>query len=298
MRKSFKMIAGSLAVLIACSACGTSKVAAAGAEAMAAASSAAISAQAIKAADEQRVLDWQNRSIGEIASPLWLLPAIRGNWRLFKEEWPVSADKVLKVSVARHGTLNGAQTVADVQYAARLANQLKQAVLTRAGMSLGSDGEFDVVNNAATQAHVTLAGQERLTDFWQLVETTGADGKKSRVYQYWVVYGCDSAVWDQLAAKYIYDVVGQLPDRKTQQTIAGMFNEINAEIKYEREKTEAQFKAEVDARRSALEQPLSPAEQRAAYRSGDPARAAAAGTTPADMDYVSALVVLAAETAE
>jgi len=259
-----------------------------------AANSARISNVAEQTADDFRIVDWKDRSIGEIASPAWLLPAVRGNWNVFKSEWPVGSGKIPKIGVARHATLNGAQTIADVQYAARLASQLKQAVLTRAAISLGSDGEFDMVNNAATQAQVNIAGQERLTDFWQLIETTGADGRKVRMYSYWVVYAADSAIWDQIAAKYLYDIVGRLPDTRTQQTIAGMFNDINAEIQYERERSEAQFNAELAARQQALrEPPRSTAEIRAAYQSNDPARVAAASTTSADTDYIAALAALA-----
>ena len=276
-------------VLMSVNSCGTTSPS----EKQGASNSARISAQAEQAADAFRVVDWKDRSIGEIASPLWLYPAVRGNWNTFKSEWPVSSGKVLKIGVARHATLNGAQTVADVQYAARLASQLKQAVLTRAAISLGSDGEFDVVNNAATQTMVNIAGQERLTDFWQLVETTGADGRKTRMYSFWVVYACDSAIWDQVAAKYVFDIVGKLPDTKTQQTISGMFNDINAEIKYEREKSEAQFNAELAARQQALrEPPKSSAEIRSAYQSNDPVRTAAASTTAADTDYIAALAAL------
>jgi hypothetical protein len=256
--------------------------------------SAALSAQAERTANDQKTLDWSNRSIGEIASPVWLLPAMRGNWTAFKQEWQVSPDKVLKIGVARNASLNAAQTIADVQYAARLANQLKQTVLTRAAISLGSDGEFDTVQDAATKTLVSVAGQERLTDFWQLIETDEDNGKKSRAYVYYVVYACDSAVWDQVVAKYLYDIVGQLPDKKTQQTISGMFNEINAEIKYEREKSDAQFQAEVAAQQRALTQAPQPvAARREAYRSGDPAKIAAAGTTAADTDYVAALALAA-----
>jgi hypothetical protein len=278
------MIVAAIAALLTLAACGTSG----------AASSAAISAQAERDADDLRLVDWKDRSIGEIACPTWLYPAVRGNWTLFKSEWSVSPDKVLKIGVARHATLNGAQTIADVQYAARLASQLKQAVLTRAAISLGSSGEFDVVNDAAVQTQVNIAGQERLTDFWQLVETTGPDGRRTRMYSYWVVYACDSAIWDQLTAKYIFDIVGRLPDTRTQQTISAMFNDINAEIKYEREQSEAQFRAELAARQQALSSPpMSSAEVRTAYQSNDPAVRAAAGTTAADTDYVAALAALA-----
>ncbi|GHV74707.1 hypothetical protein AGMMS49940_20090 [Spirochaetia bacterium] len=280
------MVTAALAVLFTAVSCGTTG---------AAASSAATSAQAERTADDQRILDWSNRSIGEIASPVWLLPAVRGNWNLFKQEWPVAPDKVLKIGFARHASLNAAQTVADVQYAARLANQLKQSVLSRAGISLGSDGEFEAVQNAATQAQVSIAGQERVTDFWQLREVDDGNGRKTKTYVYYVVYACDSAVWDQVVAKYLRDIIGQVPDTRAQQTIAGMFNEINAEVKYEREKSEAQLKAEVAAQQQALKQgPQSVSAQREAYRSGDPAKIAAASTTAADTDHVAALALIAA----
>ena len=270
-----------IAVLVCLVSCGTSKTA-----------TDRISAQAELTADNYRITDWKDRSIGEIANPVWLLPAVRGNWNTFKSEWPISPDKVLKISVARHATLNGAQTIADVQYSARLASQLRQSVLSRAAISLGTDGEFDMVNNAAVQTQVSIAGQERLTDFWQAIEITGTDGRRTRMFSYWVVYACDSAVWDQLVAKYIHDIVGRLPDTRTQQTIAGMFNDINAELKYERERSEAQFNAELAARQQALMQPMSTSQMRSAYQSDDPAARAAAGTSAADMDYIAALTAL------
>jgi len=294
MKTKLSVLLAVLVVMMSLASCKTTKPTAA--EAQAEKSSPKLSSQAEKAADDFRIVDWKDRSIGEIAVPLWLYPAVRGNWNNFKSEWPVNSSKVLKISVARNATLNGAMTIADVQYAARLASQLKLAVLTRAGISLGSDGEFDTVNNAVTQAQVNVAGQERLTDFWQLVETTGADGKKSRMYSYWVVYACDSAIWDQIAAKYIYDVVGKLPDTKTQQTIAGMFNEINAETKFEREKSEAQFKMELAAQQKALQEPpKTSSELRIAFQSNDPAVRAAAGTTAADADYIAALLAIAGQ---
>jgi hypothetical protein len=89
-------------------------------------------------------------------------------------------------------------------------------------------------------------------------------------------------------------VVGKLPDTKTQQTIAGMFNEINAETKFEREKSEAQFKLELAAQQKALQEPpKSSSEIRIAYRSSDPSIRAAAGTTATDADYIAALAAFA-----
>ena len=119
-------------------------------------------------------------------------------------------------------------------------------------------------------------------------------GKKAITFNYYVVYACEESIWDQLVAKYVFDVVGQLPEKKTQQTMAGLFKEIDAATKAEKPVSEVQFKMEITARQTALETGGVPkSEQRAAYRSGDPTKAAAASTTPADKDYVAALAALA-----
>ncbi|MDR2095506.1 MAG: hypothetical protein LBP76_08305 [Treponema sp.] len=251
------------------------------------------SEEAKKTADTQRVIDWANRGVGEDASPAWLLPALRGNFRVLKQDWQIRDDKVLKVGVSRAPALNAAMVIADVQYAARLANQLKQAVTTKAAITLGGDDQFSVVNDAATKTTVSIAGQERLLDFWQQLETTDSDGRKTRVYQYYVVYACDPDVWSKLTAKYLLDVTGNIQDQKTKQTIAAMFNEIDTETRYERERSEAEFTAEIRAQQTALQSPMSPAAQRDAYRSGDPARIAAAGVTKDDADYIAALAAIA-----
>jgi hypothetical protein len=203
------------------------------------------------------------------------------------------ADKVLKVGISRAPALNAAQTIADVQYAARLANQLKQSVIAKAAITLGSDDQFSVVNDAATKTIVDIAGQERLTDFWQLNETVDKNGKTLTAYNYYVVYACDPDVWSKLVAKYLYDLTDKISDQQAKRTIAGMFAEIDAETRRDAEKSEAEFAAEIRARQAALVTPIAPAAQRAAYRSGDGAKIAAAGTTAADTDYITALAALA-----
>jgi hypothetical protein len=150
-----------------------------------------------------------------------------------------------------------------------------------------------MVNDAATKTMVTISGQERLTDFWQLTETTDVNGRKVTAYTYYVVYACDPDVWSKIAAKYMYDLTDRIPDRRAKQTITAMFNEIDEETRYEREKSKAAFAAEIRARQEALRTPIPPADQRAAYRSGDPVKIAAASVTKDDRDYIAALAALA-----
>ncbi|MDR2181619.1 MAG: hypothetical protein LBN92_02955 [Treponema sp.] len=253
-----------------------------------------VSQGAQKTADKQRILDWKNRSLGEDASPDWLLPALRGNFSVFRRDWQITGDKVLKIGISCAPRLNAAQTIADVQYAVRLASQLKQSVLGRAGISLQNDDQFATTQDAATKVKVTMAGQDRLTDFWQLIETTDSQGRTTKTYVYYVVYACDNEVWSKLVAKYLYDIVENVPQQEAKKQIAAMFAEIDAETKNEQGKSEQVFREEVRAQLNALNAPpQSPAEQRAAYRSGDSVKIAAASVTKADADYIAALAALA-----
>jgi hypothetical protein len=131
---------------------------------------------------------------------------------------------------------------------------------------------------------VSIAGQERLADFWQLDETVDKNGRTVTAYNYYVVYACDPDVWSKLVAKCLLDVTGNLQDQRAKQTIAAMFNEIDAETRYEREKSELEFAAEIRAQQAALQSPIPPAAQRDAYRLGAPVQIAAD-----DTDYIAAL---------
>jgi hypothetical protein len=251
------------------------------------------SGTAEKTASNQKTLDWANRALGEQASPPWLLPAIRKNYSVVKQEWQAGTDKMMRVGISRGQKLNAAQTIADVQFSASLARELKQTTIAKIGNTLQSSDEFSVMNDAAVKAHVTFSGWERVIDHWVLTETIGNDGKKTAVYDYYVLYACDPGVWSQMVAKYLVEVTGNLQDKKAQQTIASLFAEIDAETKREQAKSDIEFAAEIRAQQQAIQKPLSQAEQFAAYRSGDPAKIAAASVTKDDTDYIAALAALA-----
>jgi hypothetical protein len=127
-----------------------------------------------------------------------------------------------------------------------------------------------------------------------IILVTTEAGKKSTVYNYYVVYACDEGVWSNLVAKYLYDVIGILPETKTQQTMAGLFQEIDQATRNETPRSPEQFRSELSAQQEALRSGGIPsAQQQAAYQSGDPARVAAASTTAADANYVAALSLMA-----
>jgi septum formation inhibitor MinC len=276
-----------------------------------------------EAANRLLIRDWSDRSIGEVANPVWLLSARRGNFDAFKADFRIDPAYMCRVGTGINVNRNAALIQADVLFAAQLAQELREKVLTRAGAASDrdiDDGEYAAVRNAALEANVTVAGFRQVTDFWQQQEVTGTDGRKQVRYAAYIVYACPSDVWDKLVATYLMDIVGRLPEKKTQQEIAGMFEELKMDTRREVEKSEAQWRAEIEAQKQAAknQQRLAMAQTpggvvaaraagdaaqtktleeartlRTAIRSGNPVAIAAAAVTAADYDAVAALAAAA-----
>ena len=276
-----------------------------------------------EAADKMVIRDWSDRGIGEIANPVWLLSTRRGNYASFKSAFAIDPAQICRLGTGINVNRNAALIQADVLFAAQLAQELRTKVLTRAGAASNNEideGEYAAVRNAALEAKVTLAGFRQVTDFWQQQEITGADGRKRVQYAAYIVYACPSDVWDKIVATYLMDIVKQLPEKKTQQAVAGMFEEFKADTRREEEKTEAQWLAELEAQKQAAEnqQRLAMAQTpggvvaaratgeaartqaiedartlRTAIRSGDPVAIAAATVSAGDYDAVAALAAAA-----
>jgi hypothetical protein len=269
------------------------------------------------------IRDWSDRGIGEIENPAWLLSARRGNFNAFKSEFGIDSTDTCRIGTGINVNRNAALIQADVLFAAQLAQELRTTVLTRAGVASDSeidDGEYAAVRNAALEAKVTVAGFRQVTDFWQQQEVTDADGRKQTRYAAYIIYACAPDVWDKIVATYLFDIVGRLPEKKTQQAVAGMFEELKADTRRETEKTEAEWRAELEAQKQAAEnqQRLAMAQTpggvvaakaagdvartqaieegrtlRAAIRSGDPVAIAAAAIGAGDFDAVAALAAAA-----
>jgi hypothetical protein len=276
-----------------------------------------------ESADKMLIRDWSDRGIGEVANPAWLLSARRGNFTAFKSAFGIDPTQICRPGTGTNVNRNAALIEADVLFAAQLAQELRTKILVRAGAASDSeidDGEYAAVRNAALEAKVTVAGFQQVTDFWQQQEVTGADGRKQTRYAAYIIYACPPDVWDKLVAAYLMDIVGQLPDKKTQQAVAGMFDEFKADTRREEEKTDAEWRAEIEAQQQAAEnqQRLAMAQTpggvvaakaagavaqtqvleeartlRTAIRSGDPVAIAAAAIGAGDFDAVAALAAAA-----
>jgi hypothetical protein len=262
------------------------------------------------------IIDWSNRNLGEDAVPQWLAPLIRGNSGAFKSVYGVNPDSRVKYSLARRTNRDEARVQAGLLFAAQIANELKQYVMTAAAETL-DEGQIEIIEEITTATKVNITGTERVTDFWQLVETEDpAIGAKSREYIYYVVWAMPQTTWTALTRKYVNDVIGKIPDRAIQVNVAKAYDDIAADASREIEMSDAEFRQKLrlqeQAARDAQEREMAAINQQAlqnqamaetaqeqvraeararyaAYKYGDAATAAAASTTAADFDWISAL---------
>ncbi|GHV92452.1 hypothetical protein AGMMS50268_29550 [Spirochaetia bacterium] len=255
------------------------------------------------------IRDWSNRSMGIPSTPPWLQALLLGNSGPVKQEFGINGSNRVKPIAAQNRNRESARVQAGLLFAAKTANELKQYVVTGAGSVLDG-GELDIVEEIATATKVTIAGNETVTDFWQLVETEDmTTHQKTQEYLYWIVYSMPEDTWKALVRKYTNDIIGKIPDRAVQTKVAQAFGDIDAAASRETMMTEAQFIVQVEAQRLAAERAYeleqaringqtavavaaaTPAAQtkQEIYVSGDPAKIAAASVTAADIDWITAL---------
>ena len=263
------------------------------------------------------VLDWSDRTMGQDQNPAWLKPlVINGSAEEARSAFGIAGNARVKFSVAQRANREEARVLSGLMFAQQVAQELKQYVCTAAASRL-DQGQMDIIEEITTATKVTLTGTRRVADFWQQVESENPGTRaKSREYIYYIVWSMDEATWGQLVRKYVNDVIGQLPDRAVQTQVANAFAEIDAAAKRVETRSDAEFQRQTALQQQAARdaqaremaninrqtaanaaaagvaqtQVLADAAARtAAYLSGDPAVAAAASTTAADVDWISAL---------
>jgi hypothetical protein len=262
------------------------------------------------------VLDWSNRTVGEDSVPLWLKPLIKGNSGPVKSEFGINPTSRVDYSIAQRSNRDEARVQAGLLFNAKIANALKTYVVTGAAQIL-NEAQMDIVEDITTATKINITGNERVADFWQLVETEDPSTRvKTREYVYYVTWAMPASTWTALTRKYLNDVIGKIPDRQVQTNLANAYNDIQAAADRETEMTDAEFQqrlrlqeqaakdaqareiARINQKGAATSAAAQVAETQvqaeararyAAYKYGDPATAAAAATTAGDIDWISAL---------
>ena len=232
------MVAGTLmALVLGLSGCGTTKVI-----------SDTVNKVEVDSDDEVDkvvVVDWTDRTLGEIAAPTWLKNMRRGNSDTFKTQWGMDSNRVVKVSMATGKTEATAQALSRAGFAYTQAAELSQKVIGRVGQGLNDLGQLEAVYVAASETKADMTGLREETGFYQKVRTTKAGTKEqSEQYIYYTVYSMDKATWDALCRKYLMDVMGtEGLETETQKKIGALFSE----MKEDADKKDAAKQAEEEA---------------------------------------------------
>ena len=232
------MVAGTLmALVLGLSGCGTTKVISDPVNKMEVGSDDEV--------DKVVVVDWTDRTLGEIAAPTWLKNMRRGNSDTFKELWGLDSNRVVKISMATGKTEATAQALSRAGFAYVQAAELNQKVIGRVGQGLNDIGQLEAVYVAASESKADMTGLREETGFFQKVRTTKAGTKEqSEQYIYYTVYSMDKATWDALCRKYLMDLMGtEGLETETQKKIGALFSE----MKEDADKKDAAKQAEEEA---------------------------------------------------
>ena len=267
------------------------------------------------------ILDWNNRNMGEDANPGWLQVLVKNNRQdLVRQVFSLPDSSVIKIGFAERSNREEARVLADLNFASQVAFELRRVTDAAAAQNL-SEGDQQIYAESTTAArNVETTGGSKLFDFWQLIEKED-NGVRTRSYLWYSVYAFRGDIWTQLTARYLYDVVGQIPLPRVQQQVASLHAEIDRTTARGEERSDAQFYQELElmsrqvdniqeqemarinqqtaqtaviARAARAQAEADRAAIMTAYRWGDPATAAALAVTANDTDWVRALATIAA----
>lgn len=211
----------------------------------------------------QEIVDWSNRNLDGEAKPEWLKKLVKGNDTLVRQEFGITADYVVKYSVASTKTRDSSMAASRVNYNAMRAEELKTKVVSEAAATLNNDGYTEATSNAATLAKVDLSGHELVTQFYQEVLTVNKEtGSQSKEFLCYSVYKISKENWANTLKGFLSQVIPAIPDSEAQvkmaQTIQSLYNDTAAS----KEKSDTEILKEIseklDNAQAAASNPASP----------------------------------------
>lgn len=226
--------------------------------------------------DKVVVIDWTDRTLGEVAAPQWLKNMRRGNSDTFKQQWGTDANRVVKVSMATGKTEATAQALSRAGFAYTQAAELSQKVIGRVGQGLNDVGQLEAVYVAASETKADMTGLREEAGFFQKVRTTKAGTKEqSEQYIYYTVFSMDKGTWDNLCKKYLMDVMGGADlTTETQKKVGALFSEMKADADKKDAAKQAEEESLYKAQMARLETERAKANADAAASNAETAKAA------------------------
>lgn len=226
--------------------------------------------------DKVLVVDWTDRTLGEVSAPTWLKNMRRGNSDTFKQQWGMNSERVVKISMATGKTEATAQALSRAGFAYVQAAELSQKVIGRVGQGLNDMGQLEALYVAASETKADMTGLREETGFYQKVRTIKAGtNETSEQYVYYTVYSMDKATWDALCRKYLMDVMGtEGLETETQKKIGALFSEMKDDADKKEAEKAAEEEALYKAQMARLEAERAKANAEAAASNAETAKAA------------------------
>lgn len=235
-------------------------------------------------AEDSKITDWSNKNLDAEAKPEWLKKLTTGNSDVFKKEFGVDSNYIIKYSVAGAKTRDAALAASRVNYNAMRAEELRTKVKSHAATNLNNEGMTDVIAEAAFLAKVDLSGQELVTQFWQKIETTKDDNVTSE-YICYSVYKVSKEAWANTLKGFLAQIIPAIPDSDSQIKMAQSIQSLYDETANEKEVSKEVALAQIQAQQKNAEARI--AEANAASASA--VAKSQAQTAEKDLDWMSVL---------
>lgn len=255
------------------------------------------------AARKTKIVDWQDRTIGAKVNPEWLLSIVRGNGNLYIQMYGLSDEYATHkwfCSSAQDRSLANAQTIAETDVLYSLASEMANTVNATVGQTL-TDGQKDAVRTVCSKVNnVKLNGVGERGSYWQLERTTDEYGNTVNLYNYYALFSCSRAKYNELLNIYMVELLKSKElDKATINAIAGnaqeILNDAASQSEKEEKAKEREYKAQLQHEQNELQLSLAHEEtirsqsQTAASAVGEIATTAAGVMSPALAALIGAM---------
>ena len=158
-------------------------------------------------AKEPQIIDWQDKALGQVEKPTWVMQLKWGNDRPFKDAFGVEYTRVCRLGAGNSVMLEQAKELSRLDAASKIARELRQAITAKVANEL-DDEQLAIVNNAMIGAKVNISGLREEESHWWLVRRYDEkSGKYYNEYEYFTAFSMPKDVWNETAKSYLLSVM-------------------------------------------------------------------------------------------
>lgn len=156
---------------------------------------------------EPQIIDWQDKALGQVEKPTWVMQLKWGNDRPFKDAFGVEYTRVCRLGAGNSVMLEQAKELSRLDAASKIARELRQSITAKVASEL-DDEQLAIVNNAMIGAKVSISGLREEESHWWLVRRYDEkSGKFYNEYEYFTAFSMPKEVWDEAAKSYLLGVM-------------------------------------------------------------------------------------------